>query len=281
MQEKKHWWKMIIEVAGVLMGTAILAFSINSLIVPSHLISGGVTGIAILLYHLFGWSVGIQNVVYNIPLLILGYKFLGKKFVGYTALSVASLAFFLRVIPVHYIWTDNILLSAIFGGIISGIGISIVLRLGGSTGGIDIVSRVVAKYFALNIGRITLVINSLIVLASGYFFDPQIAMYTLISIYATSRTYDVLLNHVGRITVMIVTSKGEQVAEAITKTMKRGVTFWNANGAYTHSDKQVLFCVIVNVQWSTLKKTILSEDEKAFISVIPTQKIVGNFNQVW
>jgi uncharacterized membrane-anchored protein YitT (DUF2179 family) len=273
--------KMLWELIMIMIGCAITAFGINVLIVPAHLLTGGLTGLCVILYHFFNWPVGTQYFIYNIPLLILGYKFIGKKFIFYTIYGVIMLSLFLNMIHLQNTWTKDPLLSSIFGGIVTSVGSAIVLRFGGSTGGLDIIGRVIAKFRDIPMGRFNLVINSAIVIASAALFEVQTAMYTLISIFTGAKTYEALLNHVDRISVIVVTEKGEEVAQAITQAMLRGVTMWNASGAYTHQEKQVLLCVIVNVQLPELKKVVVKTDDKAFISIVPTKSIVGNFHQVW
>ncbi|MGZ4031737.1 MAG: YitT family protein [Tumebacillaceae bacterium] len=273
--------RIVWELFLILIGCAITAFGINVLIVPAGLMTGGLTGICVILYHFFGWPVGTQYFIYNVPLVLLGYKYIGKKFIFYTIYGVVLLSLFLNIIHLNKTWTTDPLLSSIFGDIIMSVGAAIVLRFGGSTGGLDILGRVIARYRDVPMGRFNMVINSAIVVASAGLFEVQTAMYTLISIFAGSKTYEALLNHVDRISMIVVTEKGEEVAQAITRSMLRGVTMWNAHGAYTQQEKQVLLCVIVNVQLPELKKVIVKTDDKAFISIVPTKSIVGNFHQVW
>lgn len=273
--------KRLLEIFAIIVGSLITAFGINEFILPVHLMSGGLTGICIILYHFFGWKVGTQYFLFNIPLLILGYKYIGRKFSCYTLLAVISLSTFLNVIHIQKFFTSDTLLCAIFGGIVTSAGGAIVLRAGGSSGGLDIVARIVAKFKNVPIGKFSLVVNGLIVLASAYLYEVQTALYTLISIFTGSKTYETLLHHVDRITVMIITSKGDEVSQTITQAMGRGVTKWEASGAYTHSSKQVLLCVIVNVQLAELRQLVSSQDGEAFITVLPTQNVIGKFAQVW
>lgn len=277
----KPGMRRLSEVFGLILGCFIMAFAINGLIVPAQLLSGGVTGISILFYHLLGWSVSMQYFLYNIPLLILGLIFLGKKFSLYTIVSVVFLALFLKTIPVQAIWTQDPLLCAIFGGVMSGVGGSIVLRSGGCTGGTDIISRIIARFYNIPFGKFNLVINTSIVLLSAYFFSAQLAMYTLIAQFACSKTYQILLSHVDRISVMIVTDKSDVLSEKITQTMARGVTTWEGQGAYTKSRKGVLFCVLVNVQYTELVHIVTQEDPNAFMAVLPTSQVKGKFMYIW
>ncbi|HJV45144.1 MAG TPA: YitT family protein [Bacillota bacterium] len=278
---KASKFHIIIEIVGIIIGSFLFAIATNTLILPSHLLAGGVTGICMILYHFFNWSVGTQYLIYNIPLLILGYIHLGKKFITYTVLAVALDALFLHVIPVRLMWTDNIILTSIFGAVLSGIGGAILLRIGGSNGGLDILGRIIAKYKNISIAKFTLVINVIIVAISAAIFDVQSAMFTILSLYAGAKTYEALLNIAERSSVLIITNKGQEVSEALNHALHRGVTSWEAIGAFSHTQKQVILCVIVNIQWSELTQIVQTIDPTAFISAMPAQKIVGNFTNVW
>ncbi|HWI49458.1 MAG TPA: YitT family protein [Rummeliibacillus sp.] len=269
------------EVVCVILGTLISAFALNMIIIPAGLLSGGVTGISQIIKHFIPINVGYFYFILNIPLMILGYKFLGKKFSIYTILSITLVSVFLVFIPIRPILTNNILLSAIFGGVINMIGSAIVLRFGGSQGGLDIPSRIIAKYKNISVGKINLIINLVIVTISGFIFGSEIALYTIISMTFSMKTSDLILNHVNRITLLIITDKGDEVAELITHDIHRGTTSWQASGGYTHKEKTVLFCVIVKGELAQLKDIVKKADPHAFVSVITTQNVIGRFHQIW
>lgn len=264
----------------ILIGSTLTAVGVNDLVLPAHLMSGGLTGISIVLYHFFRLPVGATYMALNLPLLWLAYQSIGKKFSLYTILSVIALSTALAIVPIHRFVTDG-LLSAIFGGVVVGGGSAVILRAGGSSGGVDIVTRVLATKRDANIGRVSLVLNGAIIIVSAFLFTVQTAMYTLISIFAAAKAYDVLLNHVDRISVIVVSNHGVAISKRIIESMQRGVTVWDAHGAYTSGSKQVVFCVIVNVQFAELRHIILGEDPDAFIAIVPTKRVVGQFNQVW
>lgn len=272
--------KLVRELIIVTIGSLIIAIGVNDLMLPAHLMSGGLTGICILFYHFFRWPVGTQYLIFNIPLLVLAHRFIGTKFTVYSLVAVMLSSLLLMVIPIRQ-FTSDPLLAGVFGGIVTGAGAGMVLRVGGSSGGIDIISRIVAKYRNVSIARFSLVVNGLIILATAFMFDFQTAMYTLISIYTAAKAYEILLTHVGRISVLVVTEKGPAVEEKIVSAMRRGVTSWDAHGAYTRGQKQVLMCVIVNVQFQEFRQIVLSVDPNAFLTVVPAQSVIGNFNQVW
>ncbi|KIO64825.1 hypothetical protein B4064_2707 [Caldibacillus thermoamylovorans] len=200
---------------------------------------------------------------------------------AHTILATSLVSFFLLIVPIKHIWTDDPLLSAIFGGVLNAVGCGLVLRRGGSEGGFDILSRVIAKYRNITVGKSNLIINTIIVILSGFIFNSEIALYTIISFYSSMKTYNIILNHVDRISLLIITDKGKEVNEAITKELHRGTTMWNASGGYTQKEKTVLYCVIMKGEMHQLKQIVKSADPKSFVSIISTQNVIGRFHQIW
>lgn len=270
-----------LEIGLIIFGALLIAVGSNTLLLPAHLLSGGLMGVCMILYNLFGWSVGTQYFLYNIPLLVLAYIHLGKKFVVYTLLAVGFDSLFLHLVPIKMMWTQNIILAAIFGGVVSFAGGAIMLRAGGSNGGLDVLGRVIAKYKNLSIAKFGLIMNFFIIAVSAVIFNVQAAMYTILSMYVGAKTYETILTVAERSSVMIVTDKGSEMSAALNEAFHRGVTFWEAEGAYSHSNKQVVYCVIVNIQWADLVDIVKRIDETAFISAVPAHKIVGNFKNIW
>lgn len=278
---KKTKISTFIDLFCMVLGTIITAFALNMFTIPAGLLSGGVSGFSQLLNHFIPINVGVYYFLLNIPLLILGYIYLGKKFSFYTILATSLVSFFLLIVPIKHIWTDDPLLSAIFGGVLNAVGCGLVLRRGGSEGGFDILSRVIAKYRNITVGKSNLIINTIIVILSGFIFNSEIALYTIISFYSSMKTYNIILNHVDRISLLIITDKGKEVNEAITKELHRGTTMWNASGGYTQKDKTVLYCVIMKGEMHQLKQIVKSADPKSFVSIISTQNVIGRFHQIW
>lgn len=270
-----------LDILTIIAGTFITATALNMLTIPSGLLAGGLTGIAQFINYFLPINVGIFYFILNIPLMIAAFKFLGMKFSIYTILSITLLSIFLYVLPIRHLWTDNILLAAIFGGMLNGIGSAIILRRGGSQGGLDILSRIIAKYSNISVGKAGLAVNVMIVIASGFIFDSEIAMFTIISMFASMKAYEVILNHVNRVSVLIITNRGEEVNQNINTVLHRGTTMWDASGGYTHDDKTVLYCVLVEGELAKLKKMVKSTDPKAFVTVISTQNVIGRFHQIW
>jgi uncharacterized membrane-anchored protein YitT (DUF2179 family) len=273
--------KIVKELLLIILGCFIVAFSINMLIVPSNLLTAGVTGICIMVYHFTGWATGTQYLIYNIPLLLFGYKHLGKKFCLYTIFAVVVQALLLNVVHFNYQMTNDRWLAILFGAVLMSGGGALVLRSSGSLGGLDIIGRIIVKRTQLSFGRFNLLINGIIVVISGFLFDLQTAMYTLVFIGIISVASDLFLNHVNRLSIWIVTDRGDEIAASITKNVHRGVTKVNGTGTYTQSDKDVLLCVIVKAQLPELREIVQTIDPHAFINVTPTQQVFGRFMPFW
>ncbi|MCU9614973.1 YitT family protein [Caldibacillus lycopersici] len=272
---------VLLDIPFMILGTFMSAFGLNMLTIPAGMLSGGLTGISQIINHFFPVNVAFFYFVLNIPLLILGFIHLGKKFSAYTIFSTVLVSIFLYVLPIQHFWTDNILLSAIFGGVFNALGCGLVLRRGGSQGGLDILSRVISKYKNITVGKSNLIINGIIVVISGFIYGSEIALYTIVYLFVNMKTYNIILNHVDRISLLIVTEKGEAVSNAITHEMHRGTTIWNASGGYTHHEKSVLYCVIMKGEMHQFKKIVKSVDPSSFVSIISTQNVIGRFHQIW
>lgn len=279
IEKKKR--PIYVEVVVIILGTLISAFGLNMLVIPAGLLSGGLTGIGQFINHFIPVNVGILYFILNIPLMILGYIHLGKKFSIYSVFSIILLSISLLFIPIKAIWTDNIMLSAIFGGAIVAFGAAIVLKFGGSQGGMDIVGRIISKYKNITVGKISLIINFFIVVASGFISGSEIALYTIVSMIISMKVFDMTLNQVNRVTLLVITEEGEEVSESINANFRRGSTTWEAVGGYTKKEKSVLFSVITEGELPQFKKLIKEIDKNAFITVISTQNVIGKFNKVW
>lgn len=259
-----------------IIGSLIVAFAFNLFLVPYSILSGGISGIAILIGLVTPFNIGVMNFLLNVPLLILGYYKLGKTITINTLIVVLSLSLFLYLLPVVPV-TDNILLSTIFGGIISGIGVGLILKFSGTSGGLDIIAIIVSRTSNFSVGLLLTGMNGIIVLISGAFFDWNIALYTLLSIYLSGLVIDrIHTNHI-KVTMQIVTSKGEAIREELLKTVYRGITITEGYGGYTQEKKQILMMVVTRYEVSQVKKVVRSHDEQAFINIMKTVEVDGVF----
>lgn len=259
-----------------IVGSLIVAFAFNFFLVPYEILSGGISGIAILIGLITPFDIGLMNFLLNLPLIILGYYKLGKTITVNTLISVVSLSFFLYILPVVPV-TDNILLSTIFGGIISGLGVGLILKFSGTSGGLDIIAIIVSRASNFSVGLLLTGMNGIVVLISGAAFDWNIALYTLLSIYLSGLMIDKIhTNHII-VTMQIVTNKGEIIREDLLKSIYRGITITEGYGGYTNEKKDILMMVVTRYETSQIKKIVRSHDENAFINIYKTVEVDGVF----
>ena len=263
----------------ILLGGVIAGVSFNAFLIPHRLLSGGISGIALIIDYLFNINAGLLILIMNVPIFIMGYRFVDREFIFLSMIGMLSFSFSIQFFSFlrNYIYIEDIMLSCIYGGILNGIGMGIVLRNRASQGGIDIISVIVKKYFSLNIGSTSFMINLLIVTVASYFYGLKPAMYTLITMYVAATVLDKMQQgfNVSK-SVMIITKNEEAVAEQILKVLDRGVTFLDGEGAYTGNKKRVLYCIVTLNQMAKLKQIVKEKDPKAFIAVSDTAEVMGH-----
>lgn len=260
----------------VIAGSLIVAFAFNFFLVPFGILSSGISGIAILIGLLTPFSIGILNFILNLPLIILGYYKLGKEITINTLISIISLSVFLYVLPAHPI-TDNILLSTIFGGIISGIGVGIILKFAGTSGGLDIIAVIVSRNSNISVGMLLTAMNGIIVLISGAIFDWEIALYTLLSIYLSGRMINQVYTDQIKVTLQIITSEGEAIRKEILDCVYRGMTVSEGYGGYSNEKKDIITMVVTRYETVQIKNIVRKHDQQAFVNIFETVEVDGNF----
>ncbi|MGL4452896.1 MAG: YitT family protein [Sarcina sp.] len=269
----------IIDVVVIILGCVIASLGINIFLTDAKLLSGGATGIGLIFQYLFGINAGIIVLVINIPLFILSYLKLDKRFTIYSMIGTLSLSLSLMMtskIHIELNITDPLVLC-IYGGVLCGIGYGLVFSRSASTGGTDIITMSIKKkYSNFNIGKVGLFLNLIIVSVGSIFFGLSIALYTLISMFTQGIVIDKVINGVNsKKLLLILTEKEEEVIEHIIKKMHRGVTSLEANGEYTKKHGKMLYCLVTTRQMIELKNKILKIDPKAFITIIDVNEVKG------
>ena len=263
--------------AGITLGCFIASASINLFLVPSHLLTGGATGIAIIVYYLTGLPIGLQTFLYNIPILIASWKTMGREYtidvvIGTVIFSVAlDLLKFLN----GYAPLSDSMLSAIFGGVFNGIGYGIVFRMNGSTGGFDVIGAIVKKYWSLSMGGAIFAFNCIIMCIAAFLFGIAPAMFTLICMFVNATVTDRVVagfNH--RKAVLIVSDQAQAIAKSIME-FGRGVTFLHGQGAFTGKERNVVFVVVKLTQLSKIKLITHTVDPHAFMIVMSANEVMG------
>lgn len=263
---------------GIMAGCLIAAASINTFVVPSSLLTGGVTGIAIIFYFLTGLPIGAQTLAYNVPLLIASYKLLGKKYTIDVVIGTLIFSFALDATKflAAYTPTQDLMLASIYGGIFNGIGYGIVFRMNGSTGGFDILGAIFKKYYSMDIGSVIFGFNCLIVVVAGALFNVSSAMFTLICMYVTSQMTNKVIDGINqRKAILIISDHAKDIADGIIADIGRGVTFLNGEGAYTGAPKKLVMVVVSMTQIAKIKIVVNTVDKNAFMLILSASEVMG------
>lgn len=260
------------------LGSLIAGVGINAFWVPHHLLSGGISGIAMILFFIFKWPIGIMVVLFNLPLFALAYHLLDKD---YFIISLYGLFTFAAAIDLTSFiadWNvvDDIMLAAIYGGVIAGIGSGMVFRVNAGSGGTDIIGAILKKYYSVNISTVGFAINCGVMVVASILFGVKPAMYTLLSMFVAASLTDKVvegLNH--KKTIIIISEVSDTIAHAILDEVGRGVTFLNGEGAFTRQDKKVIFVVVKLTQIAKIKFIVERIDRNAFMIVQDAAEVLG------
>ena len=264
----------------IFLGTLIQAISLNIFLIPSKLTGGGVSGIAQIVNHYTGWSIGLMVILGNIPLFILGWKYLGgSRFAYRTVFAVISYSIAVDVLAKF--WhptglTDDLLLNALYGAGISGIGYALVYRGQGTSGGTDILARILVHKKALPLSQTYLLTDALTMILAGIAFNWERALYSIMMLYISGIAAETVTqgSRVVR-TAMIVTEKGNEIGERIMDNLGRGVTELSGKGMYSGMDRPVLYCVISRAEVERLKALVAETDPQAFIVIGHAYEALG------
>jgi uncharacterized membrane-anchored protein YitT (DUF2179 family) len=257
-------------------GAVLVAVGLEIFLVPNNIIDGGITGISIILSHLTGFRLGLFLFVLNVPFLIVGYQQIGKTFALSTLFSIIILSIVASMlVPVPGI-TNDPLLAAVFGGIIVGIGVGLIIRNGGSSDGTEVVAVLVNKKLPWSVGQVVMFFNIFILGSAGFVFGWNHAMYSLIAYFIAFKTIDVTIDGFDETkAIWVISDKYRDLGEAILHRLGRGVTYMNAEGAFTGDDKKVIFCVISRLEEAKLKSIVEHIDPDAFLAIGAMAEVRG------
>lgn len=260
----------------VLVGSALVAIAFNVFLLPNQIASGGVSGISTILSQTLGLEPAYVQWAFNIPLFIAGLMLLGMQFGVKTLVGTLFLPFVVFLTRSWPAWTHDALLSSICGGIIVGMGLGIVFRGKASTGGTDVAAQIIHKYTHLSLGTCVAIIDGLIVLSATVVFDIEKGLYALISLYATSKTVDLVQIGIRRSKIaLIITNHESEVRHAILHELDRGVTRLFGLGGYTDDFRPILLCVVEQSEFTRLKQLVKLVDSKAFVIVTDATEVLG------
>jgi uncharacterized membrane-anchored protein YitT (DUF2179 family) len=272
-------FKRFIETLVIIIGGIISAIGVNVFLIPHKLLSGGVSGISMIVGYLTPLNISLVYFCLNLPLLIAGWYLIGRKFMFYSAISVVVTTVFLTIIPVKMVTYDP-LLSAIYAGVLFGIAGGISLRAGGCAGGFDILGAIISKFKDFPIGTIIICLNAVVIMSAGYLNgDWNVALASAICIFISGKVYNFIHTEHEKVTVYIITDQADKIIEELFKLHRRGITKLSSAGAYSNEQKVTLMTVVTRYELVEVKETIRKVDKNAFVNITQTLEVMGNFRK--
>ncbi|WEK55414.1 MAG: YitT family protein [Candidatus Cohnella colombiensis] len=262
----------------MLLSAVFFACGFQLLLIPEQLLSGGVSGVAMIIGYVSGWDIGWLYFALNVPILLWGYQILGRNFISLSIVNVIATSIAMQLLPINDITNDRVL-SAVFGGVLVGLGSAITLRFGGSSGGFDIIASIISRRRDIPIGLLIIGLNALVVIALGVFQrDWNAALYSMLAIYIAGKVIDLIHTPHHKITAFIVTRHPQKLVERLLS-MPRGVTILKTRGAYTQEEHDMLMTVTTRYELAELRKIIRTIDERAFVNIVQTIDVLGEFRR--
>jgi len=270
-------FKLFKKLSGITIGAVLIAVAFNAFVIPYGLLSGGVSGLALMGNYLYGFPVYLGIFLLNIPIFLWALKELEWKLILYSAIGTAvviiALPLSMPYIPVPAI---DLFLASVFSGVIGGLGSGIIFKLGASTGGADIAAIIMKRKKNISVGATSFFCNIAVLALSLIFFDLKIALYTAISMWVGARITDSVIEGFNRNkSVTIISDRSEEIAERIMREIDRGVTYTEGQGAYTGESKRLINCVVSHYEIAKLKEIVLEVDKNAFIFFTETVEVMG------
>lgn len=263
--------------AQILLGALIGGAAYPLFMTPNRIAPGGITGVATILNHLLQWPVGTVSLVLNLPLFMISYKAMGKVFAFRSLVATVVFSLFIDILPLKPM-TNDPLLGALYGGVLLGIGLGLIMRGGATTGGSDMIARMVHKRFPfISTGAFLFAIDFAVVLAAGLLIGTSEALYALINIFLTAKVMDVvIIGFSSNKACFVISSRWQEISQRIMKDMDRGVTQLTARGAYTGAERPTLLCVISRSEITAFKRILREEDESAFVIIVEAHEAIGD-----
>ena len=260
----------------IVLGCAIGAAAYPTFLDPGKIAPGGLTGVAMILKNQWGWDIGVTSLILNIPLFIVGYRAMGRVFAFRSLVATILFSVMIDVLPLEAIPVEP-MLGTLYGGILLGIGLGFILRGGATTGGTDMVARLVHKYLPfLSVGMFLFLIDCLVVVAAWIFIGSSEALYALICIFVSGKAVDmVMLGLSANKACFVITDAWDRISRRLLTEMERGVTQLTARGAYTGKERPVILCVLPPQEVARLKEIVRQEDERAFMFITEAHEALG------
>ena len=272
---KERIYMIIKKLIFLSIGAFVAAFALECFLVPNNIIDGGIVGISMIISYITKFNLGLLIFIINIPFICLAFTKLGKKFVLQTFYALAMLAVALHLFAGFHI-TEDLLLATVFGGIILGTGVGIVLKNEGSLDGTEILSLVLSKKFGLSVGEIIMAFNIFIYMGAGLVFGWNKAMYSILTYFIAFRVIDVVLEGLNSSkSIRIISDKAYEIGQELIESLDIGVTYLNGIGGFSGAEKTIIYCVASRLEMSKIKETVKNIDPTAFMSVVDVHETYG------
>ncbi len=273
---KNNYLKKILSYLVIILGAMLAAYSLDTFLIPNNILDGGVTGISIIISKVFSIPISLLVILINIPFVYIGYRNLGKNFLMRTIVSMLTFSLALSFFESFHEVTDEILLATIFGGVLLGIGVGLIIRVGACVDGTESVALVISKKTSLSVGQIVMIFNFIIYSIATLIFGIDRALYSVLTYFITFKVIDLVSEGLEQAkAALIVTEKGTDMANEIYKRLGRTITKINGSGLLS-GEKEVMYCVLTRIEVFELKKIANEMDESAFITILDVSDIIGN-----
>lgn len=277
MNRDRAWKRTLADAAFLILGTAVMAFAMTAFLIPHRLAAGGISGLAVILFYLFRLPVGLTIIAVNIPLFVVSYFILGSRVVVRSLLGTLLFSALVELFDYAFPFTatGDILLAAVYGGVIMGLGLGLVFRARGSTGGTSLISLILSRLTGLSIGQGLLGSDLVVILLAIFIFGAEVAMYAALALFVSSWVIDVVQEGLGLSkAALIITARGAAINDRLLNELSRGVTRLEGRGGFTGRSRELLLCVVGRPQVAQLKAIVQEADPEAFL-------IIGNATEVY
>ena len=269
--------KYIWDLTGIIIGTAVMAASYSMFLIPNKIAAGGLSGLGIILFHLFEVPVGLTVLLGNVPLFVLAWSVLGWRIVAHSLAGTILLPFMLEFTAFLPLVTTDLLLASVFGGIGIGLGLGLVFRSQGTTGGTAIVAQLFNRFWGFSSGQSLIIADLLIIVVAGFVFNAEVALFALLSLFVSGKVVDLVQEgfSFSKAALIISDKKQDAISAKIFEELGRGATFLQGRGAYSRVEKGIILCIVSQSQVTRLKNIVREIDPSAFVIVSNVGEVLG------
>ncbi|MFW5992038.1 MAG: YitT family protein [Halanaerobiaceae bacterium] len=269
--------RAVLDYLGITTGAALTALALTIFLIPNKIAAGGLSGLATIIFYLTGLPVGGMTLLLNVPLLIAGIKILGISFGARTIYGMIMYSIFIDLFRLFVpVLTEDLLLASIYGGVVGGMGLGLVFLSRGTTGGTDMIARLINHFSGISVGQGLLIADGIVVFLAGIFFNAEVALYAALAIFISSKTIDLVQEGlVFKKGAFIISSRANDIRKQIINDLDRGVTILQGYGGFTREEKEILYCIINRSELTRLKRMVYAADQNAFVIITSVHEVLG------